>query len=155
MRRPLPRISGAVELDGVGAPVRIMRDNNGVPHIDAETMADAALACGFVHAQDRGWQLELLRRLASGRLSELVGSEGLALERLVRRLGLLRLATAEAGDLSGEARAMLDGYAAGVNAVLCSGAQPRPLELLLLRVKPEPWKPADSLAISRLFAVSE
>ena len=151
-RRPLPRIAGTITLAGLRAPVRITRDRVGVPHIDAESLEDAAFGLGFVHAQDRGWQLELNRRVASGRLAEIAGAEGLAADRLVRRVGLRRAAVAEAAALDGEGRRCLEAYSAGVSAVLCGG-QPRPLELLLLRVRPEPWTPADSLCVLRLVSM--
>jgi len=151
-RRPLPRIAGTVTLAGLRAPVRITRDRYGVPHIDAESLEDAAFGLGFAHAQDRGWQMELNRRVASGRLAEIAGTEGLAADRLVRRVGLRRAAAAEAAALEGEGRRCLEAYAAGVTAVLCGG-QPRPLELLLLRINPEPWTPADSLAVLRLVSM--
>ena len=152
-RRPLPRIRGTVTLAGVSAPVRITRDSFGVPHIDAESIADAAFALGFVHAQDRGWQLELSRRVAMGRIAEFAGPDGLAADRFVRRLGLYRAAQAEERTLGGQARAVLDAYAAGVNAVLCEGLQPRPAELVLLGIRPEPWRPAHSLAYARVLSL--
>jgi len=151
-RRPLPRTRGTITVDGITAPVRIVRDRQGVPHIDAQSMEDAAFAMGFVHAQDRGWQLELLRRMATGRLSEVVGKDALEADRFIRRLGFMRVAVEEEGQLEGEGRSMLDAYSAGINAVF-SGSQSRPIELVLLRVRPEPWRPAHSLAISRGFAL--
>src|SRR5258708_9317743 len=87
-RRPLPRIAGTVTLDGISAPVRVTRAPRGIPHIEAETVEDAAFACGFVHAQDRGWQLEFTRRAACGRLAEFGGKEALPADRLPRHLGL-------------------------------------------------------------------
>ena len=151
-RRPLPRISGTITLVGLQAPVRITRDRWGVPHIDAESIEDAAFGLGFVHAQDRGWQLELHRRIASGRLAEVAGAEGLASDRMIRRVGLRRAAVTELAGLEGEGRRCLEAYSAGVTAVLCGG-QPRPLELLLLRLRPEPWTPADSLSVLRLISM--
>jgi penicillin amidase len=150
-RRPLPRIAGTVTLDGISAPVRITRDPRGIPHIEAETVEDAAFACGFVHAQDRGWQLEFTRRAACGRLAEFGGKEALPADRLLRQLGLYRTALAEEAALSGRTRSVLEAYSAGVNAVLCSGMQPLPVEMQLLRLRFEPWRPAHSLAYLKLI----
>lgn len=151
LRRPLPRVRGRVVVDAIRHPVSIVRDRFGVPHIHAECMEDAAFAMGFVHAQDRGWQLEITRRAAAGRLSEFAGPQALEADRFLRRLGLMRASVEEERLLTGEARRMLDAYAAGVNAVLCGG-QPRPLEMLLLHLDFEPWRPAHSLACARLVS---
>jgi penicillin G amidase len=149
-RRPLPVVSGTVTVPGLRAPVQVVRDRRGVPHVRATCMEDAAFAMGYVHAQDRGWQMEFNRRVASGRVSEFAGSEGVAPDRFMRRLGLLRVAEEEERRLDGEVRAGLDAYAAGVNAVWQSG-RPLPLELQLLRIRPEPWRPAHSLALGKLL----
>lgn len=149
--RPLPQVRGTVVVDAIRAPVRITRDRFGVPHIEADSIEDAAFALGFVHAQDRGWQLELSRRVAWGRLSEVAGAATLEADRFVRRLGLARVAEAEERLLEGEPRRVLDAYSAGVNAVLCH--RPRPLELLLVRLRPELWRPAHSLAYLRLVSL--
>lgn len=148
----LPRTRGAMSVSGVAAPVTIQRDNHGVPHIDATSMADAAFAMGVVHAQDRLWQMDFSRRLASGRVSEVVGPDGLVLDRFMRRLGLLRVAREEARRTTGDSRVMLESYAAGVNSVIESDRRP-PLEFRLLHLTPEPWIPADSLAVVKLFAL--
>ena len=149
-RRPLPLVSGTVNAPGLDAPVRVVRDRRGVPHVYASSAADAAFAMGWVHAQDRGWQMEFNRRVAAGRVSEFAGAEGVPADRFMRRLGLMRVAEAEARALEGEARQLLDAYTAGVNAVWSSG-QPRPVEMQLLRLRPDPWRPADSLALAKLL----
>jgi penicillin amidase len=149
----LPRIRGALPVSGIGAPVTIERDRTGVPHIDATSMPDAAFAMGVVHAQDRLWQMEYMRRLASGRISELAGHEGTRLDHFMRRLGLLRVANDEARRTSDEARVMLESYSAGVNSVIDSGRK-MPLEFRLLEIHPEPWCPAHSIAIVKLLALT-
>ena len=148
----LPRTRGALVVTGLSAPVTIERDANGVPHIDASSMPDAAFAMGVVHAQDRLWQLEFVRRVASGRVSEFAGAEGVAMDRFMRRLGLLRVAGEEARRTAGDARTMLEAYSAGVNSVIESGKRP-PLEFRLLDLEPEPWTPAHSLAVAKLLAL--
>jgi penicillin G amidase len=150
LRRPLPLVSGVVTVPVLEAPVRVLRDGRGVPHVQASSAVDAAFAMGFVHAQDRGWQMEFNRRVATGRVSEFAGDEGVPADRFMRRLGLLRVAEEEVRLLDDETRRILDAYAAGVNAVWTSG-RPLPLELTLLRIKPEPWRPAHSLVLGKLL----
>lgn len=152
-RRPLPHLDGTVVLDGLGTSVRIDRDAHGVPHVDAASMEDAAFAMGYVHAQDRLWQLEVTRRVAAGRISEFAGSEGLLADRFLRRVGLMRVAEEEVRGLASEVARMLDAYAAGVNSVIRS-RRPLPLEFQLLRLRPEPWLPVHSLAVSKVLALS-
>jgi penicillin amidase len=151
-RRRQPRVSGTVICDGVQAPVRIVRDRYGVPHIDADSIEDASFAVGFVHAQDRGWQLELHRRLAAGRIAEFAGADAVESDRFMRRLGLMKVAEEEERLLQPEIRRVLEAYSAGVTAVLCGG-QPRPPEMVLVGIKPEPWRPAHTLAFFRAFAL--
>lgn len=148
----LPRTSGRLALPGIREPVTIRRDRLGVPHVDAHSMEDAAFAMGFLHAQDRLWQLEFIRRVASGRVSEFAGSDGLPVDRFMRRVGLARVAAAEAAQISGDTALMLHSYADGVNSVINSGA-PLPLEFRLLKLKPEPWQPLHSLLCSKLLAL--
>ena len=148
----LPRTRGAMALAGLGAPVTVERDAYGVPHIDASSMPDAAFAMGVVHAQDRLWQLEFVRRVASGRVSEFAGAEGIEMDRFMRRLGLFRIAREEAHRAAGDARIMLEAYSAGVNSVIESVKRP-PLEFRLLDLEPEPWTPAHTLVVVKLLAL--
>ena len=147
-RRPLPRVAGVAEVDGVGAPVEVTRDRWGTVHVTATCPADAAFAVGLAHGQDRGWQLEWYRRLGGGRLATLVGPAAEAADRTVAELGIPAAARADAEALQGDARELLEAYAAGVRAA--AAAQPRPLELALLRRDREPWSPVDSIAVLRL-----
>ncbi|MHB8718839.1 MAG: penicillin acylase family protein [Candidatus Dormibacteria bacterium] len=151
MRRPLPRTRGRLLVDGTDAAVRVVRDRFGTAHVDAASMTDAAYAMGLVHAQERLWQLDFTRRVASGRISEIAGPQGLGADRLLRRVGLRRAAEAEAATLSGDVLAMLTAYAAGVNAVI-GGGRRLPIEFRLLRLRPEPWAVVDSVACAKLLA---
>ncbi len=146
------RTRGALRLPGLTAPVEILRDRWGVPHIYATSTLDLMFAQGFVHAQDRLWQMEFQRRLVAGRLAEVVGPAALPTDRAVRILGMRRVAEAEVALLDPEARAELDAYVAGVNA--CTAREPLPVEFTLLRYRPEPWTAADSLSWAKMMAWS-
>jgi penicillin amidase len=150
-RRRLPRTSGELRLPGLAAPVEVIRDRWGIPHIYAATLHDLFFAQGFVHAQDRLWQMELNRRVASGRLSELFGALALETDRATRTFGFRRLAQTDWASAEGEARAIVLAYSAGVNAFLRSPSAAMPVEFTLLGHTPEPWEPEDTLAYSRLM----
>lgn len=150
----LPQLSGEVRVTGLDAPVRVGRDAFGIPLIEAASERDAAFALGFVHAQDRLWQMEMSRRIGAGRLAEVVGAEGVPTDRFMRTLGLYRAAEAALDHLSPEAIRWLEAYAAGVNAVILDGSRPLPPEFLILRHRPEPWVPADSLVLVKTMALS-
>lgn len=157
LRGEQPRYAGTVSLPGLERPVEVLRDGDAIPHIFAATEADAYYALGYVHAQDRLWQMETMRRLAAGRLSELFGTRfgdaTLRLDRLVRTLGLHRRAQESYAALPPEVRRVLDAYARGVNAYLATRTEALPIEFQLLRVEPEPWKPVDSLAWGKLMSL--
>jgi len=149
----LPDHEGEVGVAGLDGPVEILRDEYAVPTIRASSERDAWLALGFVHGTDRLWQLELSRRIGQGRLAELVGARALPLDRFVRTLGLARVAEAGLAAYRPEERALLEAYAAGVNAAIAA-ARPLPPEFQLLwQERPEPWRPEDSLLIHRLLAL--
>ena len=150
-RGRLPQTKGEVTLSGLSAPVEIFRDPWGIPHIYAQTREDLFFAQGFVHAQDRLFQMELNRRTAQGRLAELFGALALDTDRTVRTFGFNRLAEADWGLLSDEFREMLSAYADGVNAFIGHSGKKLPIEFVLLNHKPEPWLPVDSLAFSRVM----
>lgn len=155
LRSGLPDYDGERTLAGLKAPVTVVRDAAAIPHIRAESAADAYFALGYVHASDRLWQMDLQRRIGAGRLSELafIGESALRLDRLMRTLGLYRDAAASFGRLPAEVRAALEAYSAGVNAWLGSRSGPLPPEFMALRYEPEPWIPADSLVWGRLIAL--
>ena len=145
----LPDLTSLQRLPGLHAPVDVWRDPEGAPHVRAGSLHDAFFAQGFVHAQDRLWHLEYDRRRAAGRWAELVGPSGVAQDVLARRLGLVRSARADYEGAAPETRAMLDAYAAGVNAFLRT-TRTWPVECQLLDIRPEPWAPWDSLAVFKI-----
>jgi penicillin amidase len=145
LRRFLPRTDGSARVPGLHGPVQIVRDRWGVPHVYAEDEDDLFFAQGYVHAQDRLWQMELQRRLGSGRLSEILGEPTVAVDRFVRTVGLNRADEDEVRSLPAETRRALDAYAAGVNAWMRQRRGQWSLEFTLLRCEPQPWRPVDSL----------
>lgn len=149
----LPELSGSHTVNGITAPARIVRDRNGIPHIYAATYEDAMYALGFVHAQDRLYQMESQRRVGAGRLSEVAGSSTVAFDRMMRALGLYRRAEADLGALERDTQRALEAYAAGVNAYLAHRREKLPPEFLLTGA-PEPWKPADTLVWGKLMALN-
>jgi penicillin amidase len=157
LRTSLPRESGSVHVTGVSAPVQIVRDRHGIPHIYGQTIPDAYFGLGFVHAQDRLWQMEFNRRLGAGRLAELVGGDAFETDRYMRTLGLRRLAEQQAASLDAGPREILVAYAAGVNAFMASRSGALPPEFLLTALlggpAPEAWQPADSLTWQKLMAL--
>ena len=153
LRSSLPQTNGRIVVNGLKAPIRIERDADGVPTIIAESEEDAAFGLGFVHAQDRLFQMELMRRYAAGRLAEIFGAAALPTDKQMRLLGLYRLAEQEIPLLSAPVNRAFSAYAAGVNAFLASRHGALPPEFLLLRFSPEPWREADSLAWGKLMAL--
>ncbi len=135
---------------GLDNRVEIFRDDSGVPHIFANSLNDAYFALGYAHAQDRLWQMEAMRRLGNGRLSEILGDRVLRTDRLMRTLGIALLAEGDAAALPEQTRVALEAYAAGVNAWLATGSLPP--EFTLLGHEPEPWKITDSLIWGRLMS---
>jgi penicillin amidase len=146
----LPRLDGTLRLAGLSHPVEIRRDEWGVPHIYANNLPDLFFAQGFVHAQDRLWQMEFNRRLVAGRLAEILGPVAVDLDRWVRTLTMRRVAEYEVMLLSEEARNFLQAYANGVNVFMAR--QRLPIEFTLLRYKPEPWTIADSIAWIKMMS---
>src|SRR6185369_9618561 len=102
LRQSLPKTEGEIRLAGITAPVDILRDSYGIPHIFAASLEDASFALGYVHAQDRLWQMEMSRRIAAGRVAELVGAAGLETDRFLRTLGVRRSAEANLRTLDAE-----------------------------------------------------
>lgn len=151
-RRPLPVIQGNLRLAALRAPVEIIRDRWGVPHIYAQNDDDLFFAQGFVHAQDRLWQMELNRRIPAGRLAEIVGEFAYSTDRLLRILGVYRAAENDYARLSENGQRILERYARGVNTFLDTHFNKLPLEFTLLRFAPEPWRPQDSLAWAKMMS---
>jgi penicillin amidase len=150
-RRPLPKQRGTIELEGLEGRVRVRRDRWGVPHVEADVKRDLYFAQGFVHAQDRLWQMDFYRRAVEGKISAMAGEEGLAVDRLMRTLGIRRVAEREAEALDPELRALLERFCAGVNAAAAS-ATALPFEMQLLRLQWKPWRPVDILSLGKLLA---
>lgn len=151
-RQPLPKTRGSIAVQGLESQVTISRDRFGVPRIEARSSTDLCFGHGFSIGQDRLWQLEFYRRIASGRICEFAGPDGLKTDRLMRTLGLHRIAETEVATIPPEGRSYLEAYAAGVNAAIAA-APALPFELQILRIEPEPWTPADSLAIGKVVAL--
>lgn len=147
-----PQTAGTLKLPGLRESVSIVRDRHAVPHIKAANAQDAYFALGFVHAQDRLWQLQMNKRIASGRLAEILGPSALDTDRFLRTLGVRRNAEAILAQSSAETRAMLQAYADGVNAYIDGRKGPLPPEFLILRTQPERWEPADTLAWQTMMA---
>jgi penicillin amidase len=142
-----------VTLASLRAPVKITRDERGIPHIEAGNDEDLYFAQGYAMAQDRLWQMDLLRRTARGELSEMFGKATLEEDKLHRTYGFARLAESLEAKASPKARAVLKAYARGVNAYADSlDEKTLPPEFKLLGYKPRPWRPADSIVIGKIFA---
>lgn len=152
LRGSLPQTDGTIVLNGLSNSVEITRDASGIPHIDAQNMEDALFALGFVHAQDRLWQMEMNRRIGAGRLSEIMGAPTLGTDKFLRTLGVYDSAKKSLATLNTETVTNLKTYAAGVNAYLEQRSGPLPPEFLILDVTPEPWTPADSVVWTKMMS---
>lgn len=140
------------EIPGLDAEVQIIRDQWGVPHIFATTTPDLYLACGYVHAQDRLFQLDLYRRVAQGKLAELFGPQYFDLDVMYRNLGLTKAAEASVALLSPETNELLESYAAGINRYMETIGTKIPVEFRVLGYFPIPWTKTDTLSIERFLA---
>jgi penicillin amidase len=152
LRTSLPKVSGEVRVEGLEGPVEIVRDADAVPHIYASSHADAVFGLGFVHAQDRLWQMEFQRRVGSGRLSEVIGEATVSTDRFIRTLGIEQAAESGLEALSPEARGLIDAYVAGINAYLAQRRGALPVEFLLLGFEPAPFEPVDVLVWAKMMA---
>ncbi len=156
-RHAWPQTDGTLQVAGLTAPVEIIRDRWGVPHLYAENAHDLFFAQGYVHAQDRFYQMEFWRRIGQGRLSEMLGDSALEDDKFIRTVGWWRTAEAEAAQLEGETKLIIEAYAEGVNAYVASRRNALALEFAVLRltgtkVEIEPWTPAHSLAWGKVMA---
>ncbi|RMF13991.1 MAG: penicillin acylase family protein [Alphaproteobacteria bacterium] len=147
LRTGLPQTDGTIRLSDVrlDGPIEIRRDDHGIPHIIAKSDSDAFFALGFVHAQDRLWQLEMNRRIASGRLAEILGRKALPTDIFLRTLSTYDRARAAWAHLDPETRNMLKAYADGINAWIAHHRGAWPPEFLLAGVTPELWTPIDTI----------
>ncbi len=151
MRRQLPKVKGEVSLQGLHEPVEVITDRYGVPHIYAQNEDDLFFAQGYVHAYERLWQMELNRRISSGRLSEIFGELALETDKFARRLGMHRAADDATRQLPEHSKRILGAYAQGVNAFIERNQNKLPLEFTILRFKPEPWRIEDSIQWSKMM----
>ncbi|MFL6196331.1 MAG: penicillin acylase family protein [Thermoanaerobaculia bacterium] len=154
VRRAWPQTEGKLEVAGLTAPVEVVRDEWGVPSLYAANEHDLFFAQGYVHAQDRLWQMEMNRRTGAGELSALFGRALLPADRSLRALRVRAAAEADWKVLSPGTRAILQAYADGVNAFIAANPGKLPVEFTLLGVRPAPWTPLDSVAWSKMIAFS-
>jgi penicillin amidase len=157
VRRQFPQTEGVIQLPGLDAQVEVYRDSYGVPHIYAKTSHDLFMAQGFVHAQDRFWQMEFWRRAGSGRLSEILGESALENDKFIRTVGWHRTATEEFNTLTAEDRQILEAYADGVNAYISNNQERLGLEFFILgltgvKYEPEPWTPLHTITWGKMMA---
>lgn len=152
-QRSLPSIDGTVTVKGIDALVDIIRDIDAVPHIYAESKHDAFWALGYVHAQDRLWQMEFQRRLTQGRLSEVLGGTTISADVHFRTVGIYRSAQATWDQIPQDTQDAINAYVDGVNTFLSTrGRSKLPPEFTLLGFSPEPWSGADVVAWSKMMA---
>ncbi len=154
LRRPLPRTNGRAKLPGLRAAVEVRRDRWGIPHIYADNNEDLFCALGYVHAQDRLWQMELHRRIGHGRLAEIVGPIAIDSDRFIRTLGFSRIARQEAALLDDETATLMTAYLRGVNACIEQIGSRLPLEFTILGFQPQPWELADLLVWPKMMSLN-
>lgn len=152
-RRSLPRMTDKIRVSNLSAPVEIIRDSDGIPHIYAASKADAWFGLGYVHAQDRLWQMDFQRRIARGRVAELLGKRGVTFDLLARTIGFTHVAAQTWDGLDSFTREAIASYSNGVNAFLehCPKSRLAP-EFFILRTRPEPWSGQDTVLLSLLLA---
>ncbi|MFZ6030186.1 MAG: penicillin acylase family protein [Chloroflexota bacterium] len=154
VRRPWPKTNGTLAVAGLQAPLEIVRDSWGVPHIYAQNEHDLLFAQGYVHAQDRLWQMEFGRRYASGTLSEVLGEAAVWTDRYMRNAGLRRVAEGAWANATEEEKRYLEAYAEGVNAYVETHRHRLPVEFSLTDSTPQPWTPVDTLAWGNVLAMN-
>src|SRR5580698_8925243 len=146
-RSALPQLDGRSQVNGLHAAVTVMRDTHGVPTIEAKTLEDLFFTEGYVTAQDRLWQMDVMRRFGSGELSEILGEQTVKLDREQRILGL-RAAAKKSLEMAGERdRRFYEAYARGVNAFIGTHGDRLPIEFRILGYAPTPWRAEDSVVI--------
>jgi penicillin G amidase len=146
--RPLPQLQGTIRVPGLQKDVLVERNSWGVPHIRASSVEDMVEAQGYVMAQDRLWQMDLLRRVARGQLSEILGPATLDVDKQFRTLGFSRAAERDIPLMEPAQRALMEAYARGINRFIEQHGDRLPLEFSLLKYKPQPWQISDSLVIA-------
>jgi penicillin amidase len=146
-RSALPQLDGTLKVPGLSDQVTVTRDGHGVPTLDATNLEDLFFAQGFVTAQDRLWQMDVIRRYAAGEISEIIGRATVQHDREQRILGLRQIAEKTVTSLSARDRSFLEAYVRGVNASMEAQSKHLPLEFRILHYKPKPWMLQDSLLL--------
>jgi len=144
----LPQLDGRQQITGLSARVTVTRDSHGVPTIEAASLDDLFFAQGYVTAQDRLWQMDIMRRFGSGELSEILGEDTLKVDREQRILGLRAAAAKSLSTANPRDRAFFEAYARGVNAFIGTHGNKLPIEFRILHYAPKPWLVEDSLVIA-------
>jgi penicillin amidase len=147
LKTSLPITAGELELDGLSTPVQVTFDKAGVPHIKAQTDVDAFMALGYVMAQDRLVQMDIMRRVATGRLGELIGPMAIDVDRFMRTLGIDRLAAGNLRNISDEHRLLFEAYLQGVNSYISQEKKRLPVEYMLFGGRPKPFTLEDIISI--------
>src|ERR1700677_760603 len=147
-RSALPQLDGKITVHGLSSPVNVRRDRHGVPAIEAQNLQDLFFAQGYVTAQDRLWQMDVMRRFGAGELSEILGEDTLKIDREQRILGLRAVAKKSLQMASPRDRSYFDAYARGVNAFIESHGNSLPIEFRILKYRPKPWSAEDSIVIA-------
>jgi penicillin amidase len=150
-RAALPQLDGNLRVKGLSEAVKVTRDSYGVPTIEAATLDDLFLAQGYVTAQDRLWQMDLMRRIGAGELSEILGGDTLKIDREQRILGLRAAAKKSLQMASARDRSYFEAYARGVNAFMETHGRSLPIEFRILKYRPKPWQAEDSIVIANLL----
>ncbi|MCW9036024.1 MAG: penicillin acylase family protein [Rhodospirillales bacterium] len=148
----LQEVDGTVKVTGLDGEVEILRDRYGIPHITGKSYKDAMFGLGYAQVQDRLWQMEMNRRIGAGRLSEIFGEKALGTDKFLRALDVYGHSERTFANLSKEGQENLTAYVNGVNSALENWSGSLPLEFVILGIKPEPWKPADSLVWIKMMA---
>jgi penicillin amidase len=147
-RSALPQLDGTLPVKGLSATVKVTRDGHGVPAIEAATLEDLFFAQGYVTAQDRLWQMDVMRRFGAGELSEILGEDTLKIDREQRVLGLRAAANKGLQTASPRDRSYFEAYARGVNAFIETHENSLPIEFRILKYRPKPWQAEDSIVIA-------
>jgi penicillin amidase len=148
----LPDYSGEINVKGINGDIRIYRDSLAVPYIIAKSNTDAAFALGYVHAQDRLFTMDLIRRAGEGRLSEIIGSKTIPFDKMFRTIGIRLIASKIFSQIDPTSKELLQAYSAGVNFYIKQAKGNYPVEFDVLGYDPEPWSPEDCIIISRMMA---
>ncbi len=153
LQSSLPQTSGTIAVTGITSEIEVIRDNDAVPHIYAQNKRDALFGLGYIHAQDRLWQMDSTLRLARGSLSELFGKRTLRLDRYMRTLGIYRTASESWQRLPASTQEAVLSYVAGINACIAQRKYRLLPEFFLLRAKPQHWSGPDVLALMKVVSL--